>query len=72
MTTLTAERLKAIRLEIAVRRHGGFLLLEGDELRLYGNPARMPRWIVQEVTGAKNEMARFLKFSFDAQCREVQ
>lgn len=67
--TLTAERLKAIRLEMLVRRHGGFLLITKEGLRLCGKRDRMPVWLVHDVIAFASELARFLKYSYEVQCR---
>jgi hypothetical protein len=68
--SLTAERLKAIRLECQVRRHGGFVLLMGDRLHLFGAPRYMPSELVTQVMGTKNEMARHIRNEFEARTRE--
>lgn len=63
---MTAERQKAIRLERQVRRHGGFLLLTGDRLSIFGAKRYMPEWLIAEVTGTTNELARHIRCEFEA------
>lgn len=68
--SLTAERLKAMRLERQVRRHGGFLLLVGDTLHVYGAKPCVPAWLIAEVVAATNEMARHIRCELQQRARE--
>lgn len=63
--SLTAERLKAIRVERQVRRHGGFVLLRGDRLHIFGAQCYMPKHLVTEVMGTTREIAKHIRHEFE-------